>query len=69
MSPAEQVAAFEKEFSAAKLDWQLVLYSGAVHAFTQKEAGNDISKGAAYNAAADRRSWEAAKAFLTELFK
>jgi len=69
MAPAEQVAAFEKEFSAAKQDWQLVLYSGAVHAFTQKEAGNDNSKGVAYNAAADRRSWEAAKVFLTELFK
>lgn len=69
MAPAEQVAAFEKEFSAAKVDWQLVLYSGAVHAFTQKEAGNDVSKGVAYNAAADRRSWEAAKTFLTELFK
>lgn len=68
-APAEQVAAFEKEFSAAKADWQLVLYSGAVHAFTQKEAGNDNSKGAAYNEAADRRSWAAARAFFTELFK
>ena len=68
-APAEQVAAFEKEFTAAKADWQLVLYSGAVHAFTQKEAGNDNSKGAAYNEAADRRSWAAALAFFAELFK
>ncbi len=37
--------------------------------FTQKEAGNDNSKGAAYNAAADRRSWVAAKTFLTDIFK
>jgi len=68
-APAEQVTAFEKEFNAAKADWQLVLYSGAVHSFTQKEAGNDNSKGAAYNAAADRRSWAAAQAFFAELFK
>jgi len=68
-APAAQVAEFEKEFSAAKADWQLVLYSGAVHSFTQKEAGNDNSKGAAYNEAADRRSWAAARAFFAELFK
>lgn len=68
-APAEQVAAFEKEFTAAKADWQLVLYGGAVHAFTQKEAGNDNSKGAAYNKSADRRSWAAALAFFSELFK
>ena len=67
--PAEQVAAFQKEMTDAKADWQMVLYSGAVHAFTQKEAGNDNSKGAAYNEAADRRSWVAMKAFFAELFK
>ena len=68
-APAEQVAALEKEFTAAKADWQIVLYGGAVHAFTQREAGNDNSKGAAYNEAADRRSWLAAVAFFSELFK
>lgn len=67
--PAAQVAAFEKEFTAAKADWQLVAYGGAVHAFTQKEAGNDNSRGAAYNEAADRRSWLAAQAFFAELFQ
>lgn len=68
-APAEQVAAFEKEFIAAKADWQMVLYGGAVHSFTQREAGNDNSKGAAYNESADRRSWVAALAFFSELFK
>lgn len=68
-APAEQVAALQKEMTAAKADWQLVLYSGAVHSFTQKEAGDDNSKGAAYNASADRRSWTAMQAFFTELFK
>ncbi|MEO5913878.1 MAG: dienelactone hydrolase family protein [Luteolibacter sp.] len=68
-APAEQVAAFEKEMNEVKADWQLVLYSGAVHAFTQKEAGDDNSKGAAYNEAADRRSWDAMKTFFAEIFK
>jgi dienelactone hydrolase len=64
--PAEQVSAFQKEFTDAKADWQMVFYSGAVHAFTQKSAGDDPSKGAAYNATADRRSWQAMKFFFAE---
>jgi len=67
--PVAQVVAFQKEMTDAKADWQMDLYSGAVHAFTQKEAGNDNSKGAAYNEAADRRSWLAMKTFFAELFK
>ena len=34
-------------------------YGDAVHAFTQKSAGNDKSKGAAYHEPAARRSWHA----------
>jgi len=68
-APAEQVAGLEKELTDAKADWQLVLYSGAVHSFTHQEAGNDPSKGAAYDESADRRSWVAMKSFFAELFK
>jgi dienelactone hydrolase len=60
---------FMKEMNDAKVDYQFIAYSGAVHAFTNPDAGNDISKGAAYNAAADRRSWEAMKQFFAEIFK
>lgn len=67
--PSEQVLAFEREMRDAGVDWQLVAYGGAVHAFTQKEAGSDNSKGAAYNERADRRSWEAMRTFFSELFK
>ncbi len=65
--PAEEVNAFMKEMNDAKVDYQFVAYSGAVHAFTQKEAGNDSSKGAAYNEAADKRSWQAFLNFLKEV--
>ncbi len=64
--PAAEVAAFQKEMDDAKVDWQMVFYSGAVHSFTNPGAGSDPSKGAAYDAKADRRSWEAMKAFLAE---
>jgi dienelactone hydrolase len=39
-----------------------------VHSFTHWHAGTDNSKGAAYNAKADQRSWEAMKDFFAELF-
>ncbi len=67
--PPEQVAAFQDEMRKAGVDWQFVTYGGAVHSFTNPTSGNDNSKGAAYNAAADRRSWLAMQQFFNELFK
>lgn len=66
--PPEQVAAFEKEMTAANVDWQLIAYGGAVHSFTEPAAGNDKSKGAAYDRQADMRSWAAMKQFFAEIF-
>ncbi len=66
--PAKEVAAFQDEMRKAKADFVFVAYAGAVHAFTQKEAGNDNSKGAAYNEAAHRRSWQHMKDFFKEIF-
>lgn len=66
--PAKDLEAFQKELRDAKVDWQLVSYGNAVHSFTDKSAGNDNSKGAAYNEKADQRSWEDMKAFFAELF-
>lgn len=66
--PAKEVAAFQEEMRTAKADYVFVAYAGAVHAFTQKEAGNDPSRGAAYHETAHRRSWQHLKDFLAELF-
>ena len=67
--PPAEVSAFEEEMRKAKVDWQLVAYGGAVHSFTDWNAGSDNSKGAAYNEKADRRSWEAMKTFFGEVLK
>jgi dienelactone hydrolase len=67
--PPDQVIAFQDEMRKANVDWQMVSYGGAVHSFTNPDAGNDPSKGAAYNEKADRRSWEAMKFFFGEIFK
>ncbi|MCW1885287.1 dienelactone hydrolase family protein [Luteolibacter flavescens] len=66
--PAEQVTAFGKEMEDSGADWQLLAYGHAVHSFTQKKAGDDPSKGSAYNEKADKRSWEAMKSFFAEIF-
>lgn len=68
MVPATEVAAFEEEMRKGGVDWELVKYSKSVHSFTNPESGSDNSKGAAYNAEADRRSWKAMKAFFQEIF-
>lgn len=66
--PAKEVAAFQEEMRKAKADLTFIAYSGAVHAFTQKEAGNDPTQGAAYQEAAARRSWQHMQAFFAEIF-
>jgi len=65
--PPAQVAAFEEVMRQSGADWQVTAYGGAVHAFTDPGAGKDPSKGAAYDARADRRSWETMRDFLSEV--
>jgi dienelactone hydrolase len=64
----DEVAAFKKEMADAHVKYEFVAYPGAVHSFTRPDAGNDNSKGAAYNEAADKQSWEAMKKFFGEIF-
>lgn len=66
--PPEQVLAFTEEMGNAGVDWQLTAYGGAVHSFTNPEAGNDKSQGVAYNQLADRRSWQDMRQFFAEIF-
>lgn len=65
----EEITAFQQEMRDTKADWQMIYYANAVHSFTNPEAGNDNSKGAAYNETAARRSWEHLKLFLNEVLK
>jgi dienelactone hydrolase len=67
--PFDQVIAFFEEMRPADVDFQFIAYSGAVHSFTNPDAGDDPAQGVAYNADADRRSWEHMKVFFEELFE
>lgn len=65
--PDDQVQAFRKEMRAAQVDWQIVEYGGAVHAFTDPGAGSDPSRGAAFNERAARRAVADIRRFLRDV--
>ena len=67
--PQKDVDGFISEMKVADADWQVIIYGGAVHSFTNQSAGNDPSKGVAYNKQVDERSWEAMKQFFNEIFR
>ena len=65
---ADDMAAFEQQLRENHVDYQIVKYSGAEHSFTDAGVDSLNLKGAKYNAAADRRSWQAMKDFFAEIF-
>jgi dienelactone hydrolase len=68
-NPREKVEAFQEEMRNANVDWQMNIYGGAQHSFTNPDADKYGIKGVAYNKKADERSWEAIKIFFKEIFK
>ena len=64
--PTAQVTGFIEEMNAAGTDFQLIVYSGAMHGFTH-DVGPQ-ARGVEYHPASDRRSFQAIKAFLSEIF-
>jgi dienelactone hydrolase len=66
--PDTKVAAWQDEMRGAPhVDWQVITYAGAMHAFAVP--GTDSpDHGAQYQATADRRSWQALEVFLAEGF-
>ena len=64
--PDQEVLAFANELRAVpSVDWQLVAYSGAMHAFAVPSADSP-EHGAQFNSLAEQRSWQAMKSFLME---
>jgi dienelactone hydrolase len=70
---AKDIDAFIEAMNAGKFDYQFISYADAVHAFTsptadQLAAANGMQGKIAYNAVADRRSWQHMQDFLGEIF-
>ena len=66
--PPERIVAFKKALSDAGVDWEMSIYSGARHSFTNPYADGYGMDGLAYSENADRRSWLRMLAFFEEIF-
>jgi dienelactone hydrolase len=64
----QRVAAFTAALADSAVDWRVTWHGGARHGFTNPAAGRHGMPALAYDARADRRSWQAMRAFLEEIF-
>ncbi len=67
--PPSQVHAFVEEMKQARADFQVVVYGGVKHSFTNPNAAERGIAGLEYNKAADERSWAAMHTFFQEIFR
>ncbi|SNX59648.1 Dienelactone hydrolase [Nitrosomonas ureae] len=67
MVPPEQVLAFETEMTQANVDWQVHVYGGTMHAFTNPKANNP-GFGTVYKEIAANRAYRSIENFLKEVF-
>jgi dienelactone hydrolase len=68
--PLGEREAFESEMREAGVDWQMHLYGGTVHSFTNVEAAKrNLPQAMRYSAEADARSWTAMQELFSETLK
>ena len=68
---AEEVKAFRHNLDSVKVPYKFIAYPNATHAFSNPDAtanGKKFKIPIAYNAAADKKSWEDMKAFFKTIF-
>jgi dienelactone hydrolase len=66
--PPERVDAFQQSLDRAQADWELMIFSGTRHSFTNPGAGDYGIDNLAYNERADQRSWAAMLRLFGEVF-
>ncbi|MBV8681643.1 MAG: dienelactone hydrolase family protein [Caulobacteraceae bacterium] len=67
--PPDQRASFEAMMREGGVDWQMTLYGGVVHSFTNEQADRaGRPEFLRYDADADRRSWKQMSDLLAEVF-
>lgn len=64
----EHIRKFRNALDKANVDWQMVLYAGARHSFTDPGADARGMDALQYNQDADRRSWKHMQLFFDEIF-
>ena len=67
--PADQREAFHRMLTDAGVDWQMSLYGGVVHSFTNRDADKaGRPEFLRYDERADRRSWREMAALMEDVF-
>lgn len=64
--PAEQREAFAAEMQAAGVDWRLMVYGGALHAFHHPPVDQTVLPGVGHHPQHARRAWNDVVALLAE---
>ena len=64
----EVVTNFQEKLEAAGANWEMDIYGGVRHGFTNPNAGEHGIDNLQYDAEADARSWQRMQAFFDELF-
>jgi len=62
------LAHFKDKLEAARANWEMDIYGGARHGFTNPDAAAFGMENLSYNAQADARSWQRMQAFFNEIF-
>lgn len=65
---AETIQKLKAVLDKGGVNYKFINYPGAVHSFTVPDADRRGMKGAAYNAAADKQSWEEMDKLLKQVF-
>ena len=65
---AEAVQNYIAAMNASGLDWQMIMYGGAKHSFTNPDADMAGMGALKYSKSADQRSWSHMKQFFDEIF-
>ncbi len=65
----EHVRKFRTALDKEQIDWQMVIYAGARHSFTNPGAGARGMEALQYDAQADKRSWNHMRLFFDEIFE
>ncbi len=68
-SPPQAMQDYIAAMDKAGLDWQMAIFGGAKHAFTNPQADKEGIEGVGYSKSADDRSWKYMKDFFNEIFR
>ena len=68
-APLSEVDALIKEMRAARVDFQLELYGGVRHGYTQPLNGNDPTRSSMYNERAAKQSWASMQNLFNQVLR